>query len=410
MPNVSNQLDWMNKHLVLLQHKTVNETVEKELFPATTELLEIAENYPESEDFIHELDNRKEYKDACCFLAYNLHHRAAVWWAYTCVLDLLKELKKAPAKPRDIEDIGKPKPFNIPDWAKTPDNLEPPYDADKKLAEFREYRDKAFAAHQERIKNIDPEIRKDCEEAVEIVMKEIRKEHGQDLFDMLNAACEKIIKNHNQDFVIDIENSPITKAKKELQDKIEASRKETIATIKAALPKVDIKAKIKNKISALDSVYSYIVSPNEYNANNCVSIGNKGPDTPEGLLALVAFWSFGDLAPEGKVVVKTPAGLLGNGINSLMLMLALAPGGEKKLKERYETYFKLGYDVAIGKSNWSKSVEEGKAPHSELNLYAGMDDNSSAQQGEDSLQSPNINPASQVATNITNKPVINRFK
>ena len=373
MPNVSNQLDWMNKHLVLLQHKTVNETVEKELFPATTELLEIAENYPESEDFIHELDNRKEYKDACCFLAYNLHHRAA-------------------------------------DWAKTPDNLEPPYDADKKLAEFREYRDKAFAAHQERIKNIDPEIRKDCEEAVEIVMKEIRKEHGQDLFDMLNAACEKIIKNHNQDFVIDIENSPITKAKKELQDKIEASRKETIATIKAALPKVDIKAKIKNKISALDSVYSYIVSPNEYNANNCVSIGNKGPDTPEGLLALVAFWSFGDLAPEGKVVVKTPAGLLGNGINSLMLMLALAPGGEKKLKERYETYFKLGYDVAIGKSNWSKSVEEGKAPHSELNLYAGMDDNSSAQQGEDSLQSPNINPASQVATNITNKPVINRFK
>lgn len=409
MANVSNQLDWMNKHLVLLQYKTVNETVENELFPATSDLLEIAEKYPESEDFLHELENQKEYKDACSFLAYNLHHRAAVWWAYVCVLDLLKEQKKVPAKPRDIDDIGKPKPFNLPEWAKKPDDLLPPYDADKKLAEFKEFKDKAFAAHQERIKSIDPEVRKDCEEAIEIFMSEIRKQNGgKDLFDLFNSACEKIIKNHNQDFIIDIENSPITKAKKELQDKIEASRKETIDTIKAALPKVDIKAQIKNKSSALDSVYSYIVSPDEDNANICLKIGNKGPDTPEGLLSLVAFWSFGDLAPKGSTVVKTPAGLLGNGLTSLMLMLALAPGGEKKLKERYETYFKLGYEVAAGRNNWSKSVEEGKAPHAELNLYENIEKELNIKSVENDSHTETEKQNGMSAAQV--KPVINRFK
>ena len=229
-------------------------------------------------------------------------------------------------------------------------------------------------------------------------MSEIRKEHGKDLFELLNAACEKMIRNQGQDFVIDIENSPITKARKELQDKIEASRKETIETIKAALPKVDLKAQIKNKRSALDSVYSYIVSPDE----------DKGPDTPEGLLSLVAFWSFGDLAPKGTTVVKTPAGLLGNGINSLMLMLALAPGGEKKLKERYETYFKLGYEVAAGRNNWSKSVEEGKAPHAELNLYANLEKEAGLTE-EKAAETPNASKNDKPqATPV--KPVINRFK
>ena len=412
MANVSNQLEWMNKHLVLLQYQTVKEAVEQEQFPATTDLLEIAEKYPNSEDFLHELENKKEFKDACTFLAYNLHHRAAVWWSYICVLDLLKELKKAPAKPRDIDDIGKPKPFNLPEWAKKPDGLDQPYDVDKKLAEFREYKDKAFADHQQRLKNIDPEVRKSCEEAIEIVMQEVRKKNGgKDLFDLLNSACEKVVRDHNRDVVIDIANSPITKAKEELLDKIEASRKETIETIKAALPKVDLKAKLKNKRSALDSTYSYIVSPDEDNANNCLQIGNKGPDTPEGLLSLVAFWSFGDLAPKGTVVVKTPAGLLGNGITSLMLMLALAPGGEKKLLERYETYFRLGYEVAAGRNNWSESVEKGKAPHSELNLYTALEEEIAKQASDNQAATDPqtaVEDKPQSATLV--KPVINRFK
>ncbi|MBO5566668.1 MAG: hypothetical protein J5934_05565 [Succinivibrio sp.] len=362
---MSDKLDWMNKHLVLLQYPTVKEAVEKENYPASTDQLELAEHFPDSEDFLLELERQHEYKDACCFLAYNMHKRAAVWWAYLCVVDLLKELKKKPAKKRDIEDIGKPKPFNIPDWAKDKPVV-PPADVKKNLAEFDEFVKKAWSDHDARMAKIDPEVRKIAEQGIEIFMNEFRKVHGKDLFELVAESGRKIIRDQGNEFVVNVENSPITKATDEVKAQIEKSRQETIKTVKAALPKVDIKAKKKMKLDALNSTYSYIVSPDEDNANNCLTIGNKGPDMPEGLLALCAFWSFGDLAPKGKIVVKTPAGLMANGINSLLLMLSLAEGGERKLPERYENYYKIGYDVAIGKSNWSKSVEDHIAPHDEV--------------------------------------------
>ena len=62
--------------------------------------------------------DQKLFKEGCEFLGYAMHKRAAAWWAYCCVLSLQEELKINPFKPRDIEDIGKPKPFEIPEWAK----------------------------------------------------------------------------------------------------------------------------------------------------------------------------------------------------------------------------------------------------------------------------------------------------
>ncbi len=365
---MSDNLEWMDKHLILLQHSTVQETIEQELYPASTDQLALAEDFPDSQDFLEALEKKHDYKDACCFLAYNLHKRAAVWWAYLCVVDLLHELKKSPAKKRDLEDIGKPKPFNLPEWAQDKDLVQPA-DVKKNLADFDEYVKKAWADHDARMANVDPEIRKVAEEGIAIFMNEFKKVYGKDLFDLVADAGRKIIRDQGEDFVVDVENSPITKATEEIKAKIEKSRQDTIKTVKAALPKIDIRAKKKMKMDALDQTYSYIVSPDEDNANNCLQIGNKGPDSPEGMLALCAFWSFGDLAPKGKHVVKTPAGLMANGINSLMLMLALAEGGERKLPERYETYFKIGYEVAIGRSNWSKSVEEHIAPHDEIADY-----------------------------------------
>ncbi len=361
---MSDKLDWMDRHLVLLQYPTVNEAVEQEKYPASTDQLELAETFPGSEDFIHQLEKQHEYKDACCFLAYNLHKRAAVWWAYLCVLDLLEELKKNPPKPQDIEDIGKPKPFNIPDWAKKPEI--PEYNPEKGLAEFETFFQDAMKKCQDNMSKADPEMKARFDEGFGIVQNEIKKVHGKDLFALLHDACTKYIKSGGQNFKIDIENSPITKATNEVKDKIEKVRQDTIKTIKSALPKVDIKARNKMKLGALDETYKYIVSPDEDNAANCYTIGNKGPDTPEGMLALVAFWSYGDLDPKGENVVKTPAGLMSNGLNSLLLMLALAPGGERKVDERFEVYYKLGYDVASGRNNWSESVTEQHAPHERL--------------------------------------------
>ncbi len=409
MANVSNQLDWMNKHLVLLQHPTVLKTVQEENYPARTEQLELAEKFPSSEDFVHELDRQGEYKDACCFLAYDMHKRAAVWWAYLCVLDLLSELKKAPHKPRSIDDIGKPRPFKLPDWAKAPDNLPKPKDPEVEIEKFHAYQKKAWADYEKTMKNIDPRYKQEFDEAFAIFDNEIKKVQGMGLFELFDMAAEKYIRSQGQDFTVDIENSPITKATNELKEKIEKVRTDTIAKVKAALPKVDVKARTKHKGSALDFTYSYIVSPDEVNADRCLEIGNKITDTPEGLLALVAFWSFGDLSPKGNTVVKTPAGLMANGLNNLLLMLALAEGGEKTFEQRFETYFKLGFEVATGKNNWTGSVHEGKVPHSDLVVAQS--------EGEAAGAVPAADPYEQKSTTAgqTSKPAtrnieINRFK
>ena len=365
MEYVSNKLTWMNKHMVLLQHATVLDTVSEEKYPATTEQYELAKTYPNSEDYVNELVRRKEYKDACCFLAYCLHKRTAVWWAYLCVVDLLTELKKAPHKPRPIEDIGKPKPFNVPEWAKMHE-MPKPKDVEAELTKFHDFQKKAWSAHEERMKIVDPEIRRNFEEGLAIVNNEIKKVHGVDIFELFNMAADKLIRSQGNEFIIDIENSPITKAEKELKEKIEKIRTDTIAKVKSALPKIDVKARRQNKRNALDCTYSYIIAPDEDNANICLTIGNKINDTPEGLLALVAFWSFGDLSPKGDIFIKTPPGLMANGLNNLLLMLALAEGGEKTLDERFECYFQIGLEVAIGINNWGKSVEDGKVPHADL--------------------------------------------
>ncbi len=407
---MSDKLEWMNRHLVLLEYPTVKEAVEKEQYPASSDQLELAENFPASEDFITELEKKQEYKDACCFLAYNLHKRAAVWWAYLCVLDLLEELKKNPAKPRDIEDIGKPKPFKLPEWAKKPEI--PEYDPEKEVAEFESYFQKATQQCQEQMSKVDSEMKELFETGWAMVQAEVKKVHGRDLMELMHDACVKYVRQGGQDFVLDIENSPITKATNEVKEKIEKSRQETIRTIKASLPKVDIRAKNKAKLDALDNTYKYIVSPDEDNASNCYLTGNKGPDTPEGLLALVAFWSFGDLDPLGKTVVKTPPGLMSNGLNSLLLMLALAPGGERKVEERYEVYYRLGYDVATGKSNWSESVATQKIPHEDLvaeirrQMFFAKPDNTA--NAENAFKVPAKTPPKSSVKNNSYK-VVNRF-
>ena len=373
MDNVSNQLNWMNKHFVLLTYPSVRETVENGLYPCSSDIEDIINRKLSSEDYLFFLESKEDYKEGCSFLAYNLHHRAAVWWAYRCVVDLLKEQKKAPHQPRKIEDIGKPRPLNVPDFAKMPEQVSEPFNVEERISEFRSFRDKAMAEHQERLNSIDPKVKEAFNEALEILQNEVRKKHdGLDLFDLLSLSCEKAIRQQNMDYIVETENSPLMQAKRELESNLEKMRKETIETVKSSLPKVDIKSQNKNKMTALGAVYSYIVSPDEENANKCYVIGNKCPDTPEGLLALCAFWSFGDLMPLGKNIVKTPTGLFGNGLNSLMLMMALAQGGDKKLKERYKTYFYFGSEVATGLSNWSKSLEKKLPPHVEV-LGAGIE-------------------------------------
>lgn len=353
------KLDWMNNHLVLLLHKEVAGVLADEHLELETELEELAEQYPDAEDYVAALVKQKRYKDACHFLAYNSHHRAAAWWGYMCVVDLLKELKIKPAVQRDIADIGKPRPLRVPDWAKPPKLPQPedPAPMIKQIHDARVNLENMIKA------NCPKEIQENINEAMAIADNTWRELAGMTPLEAIKKAVEDFKGNVLE---IDRENSPILKAKAELEAKIEKVRQDTIKIIKKSLPPDD-KVKIaQRKQGALDALFKYIVAPDQVNAQECLKVGNQIPDKPEGLAALVGFWSYGDLSPDNKNFVKTPVGLMSNGLNSLFLMCALQKGGVKDFDQRFQRYYEIGASIMGGKHGWSAWVENKKVPHVEL--------------------------------------------
>jgi hypothetical protein len=151
-----------------------------------------------------------------------------------------------------------------------------------------------------------------------------------------------------------------------LRAQLAAVQKETAATIKSVLPpKVPAHQK-KLSDNALASAYRWVAAPNAENAQKCLDAGNECPDQPAGLLSLSAFWSYGNLMPTGDQTVPTPPGLAANGLTQTLLLCALAPGGIRKVKERYAEYFRLGVEVLTGADNWEASLADSKMPHERL--------------------------------------------
>ena len=119
----------------------------------------------------------------------------------------------------------------------------------------------------------------------------------------------------------------------------------------------------KRSDAAVQAVYRWVAAPDEVNSRLALECGNQAPGTPEGMLAYTAFWSFGDMAPEGKIIIPTPPELPGTGLNSALLMMAMAPGGTRKAPERYEVYFSLGMEVVLARNLWPDALTEVNAPH-----------------------------------------------
>jgi hypothetical protein len=197
------------------------------------------------------------------------------------------------------------------------------------------------------------------QDAVEVAFQEFKRVHGIHPIDLVKKLGERVKENP---FVID-PNSPVFKAKEELHAQLKAIQKETVETIKAVIPpKVPAHEK-KVRDNALAAVYRWVAAPDAENSQKCMDIGNECPDTPAGLLSLSAFWAYGDLMPASDQVVRTPSGLAANGLSQVLLMCALHKGGTRKVKERYEEYFRLGLAVLTGGDNWGESLGEESAPH-----------------------------------------------
>lgn len=291
------------------------------------------------------------------------------------MLSLEQELQEKPSYERKLEDIGKPREFNIPDWAKIPENEEPEIKSLEDVYNIPEIKkikaelDATRAKAQAEFDKFPQELKDKYYKVKKEVYDQFTKEFGKSPNDLINDLMKLANENLNKPD-IDMEKSPIFKAEKELKEKIEKVRQETIKNIKAAVPQKSDEEKKEQTTNAMDSSYAYIVAPNDLNALNCLNLGNLCPDLPEGLLSLVCFWSYGNMTPNvdnnKTMVIKTPPGLAANGLNSLLLMCALAKGGTRKYAERVKLYFEIGKEIAYGHNVWSVHVANKLPPHKDI--------------------------------------------
>lgn len=369
---MADDLSWRNQHALLQLHPYVDEVVAKEQLKLTTSQQSLAKQYPLSIDYLAYLSQHEQYKDACTFLAYNLHHRIAVWWGYMCVVDVLTEILQKPAPVKDLSDVAKPRPFELPPFVQ---------EMQKQAAQESPIDPKIMDqlnAAQARLKDIEQQLRQIipaplfdfADQALAEQNAYFKKVHGMEPMELLNSLVDKAVQIQEQEkrtgMSANIDpNSQIFAETKAIEEKVEKIRQETVALVKSALPAIDTEQQNKDRLSCLDAVFAYIAAPDEVNAQRLLDLGNKIPDKIEGLLSLVAFWSYGDLMPQGKQVIPTPAGLMSNGLNCLLLSCALQQGGIFNFAQRFQRYYNFGYECLLGKSNWSPYVAAGTSLHEE---------------------------------------------
>ena len=354
---MSDKLNWMNRHFVLLRHKTLNDVCNVEGYKIRPDIQSFFDKKTDAEEIVWNFAGAGRWKCACELMAYMAHRRAAVWWAYQCLLSLNDELDKVPAEERDIDSIAASFEPTVPDFAK----VEIPKGDEEEIKKAQDQLAVLNREIAELREQVDPKMMKLVEDSMNYAFNLFKEQHGMTPMELLKMALDKRKGPPQQ---VDPE-SPIFKAADQLEAQLKTVRKETLDTIHAVIPpKVSAHEK-KMHDEALQVVYRWIVSPDEINAKKALDIGNECSDTPAGMLSLCAFWAGGNLMPDPKKdqIVPTPSGLAANGICQVLLMCALHKGGTRKLKERYEHYFNLGVEVLTGKNNWEKSVVDNEVLH-----------------------------------------------
>lgn len=396
---MSDNLEWMNRHAVLLREPQWKGIATRENYKIRPDLQPLFDAHPDSLELLDEMSARKLWREGCEFIARMTHRRAAVWWGYCCLMDLFTERRNVasglikPASPLDafapmkleIEKltgikIPEPKPLSadsIDDFCKAPEIdlkklLEfpkpPPQDRSRLAAATAAMKAKASQLRS----YVPPAVSKAYSMSLSKAEEETRRQFGFGLAEHFEEA-KKAAESGRLTYTVDRFNHPARKSVLELPEKLEAMRKNTIDQIKAAFPEKypalpEAKlllnaAKKKQTVDAVQAIWRWIASPDERNTTLAMEAGNGAPGTAEGLLAYTAAWSFGDLAPEGKIMVPVPPELPGTGLNSALLMMALDQEGHRAMAERYEIYFKMGMDVVFGKNLWPDDLSAAHPPH-----------------------------------------------
>jgi hypothetical protein len=356
---MADKLDWLNKHLALIRHLTVADAAANENYKIDPAVAELFAGVSNAADMVFKFARLGRYKHACELMAYIAHRRAGVWWGYRCVNSIIEEVGLKPPEPVDFNnppkiDLGLPE---LPQY-------EVPKPDPALIAGMDAEAAKMDANISRLSAEVNPAMLKYIEDGVAGVFRKLEESQGIHPLALLKKMGEGLPQDPYQ---LD-PNSPIFKYAEALKAKLRAKKAETLAQIDSIIPPKSPAVFVHEKKlrdDALSAVYRWVAAPDAENSQKCLDTGNECSDAPAGLLALSAFWAFGNLMPAGDQVIPTPPGLAANGLDKVLLMCALAQGGTRKFEERYELYFNLGVDVLSGADNWEESLAAGKAPHEE---------------------------------------------
>ncbi len=370
---MSDKLDWLNEHFVLLKYQTLQEVVDNVKYKIPFEFKELAQSKPKSEEYLKHLFSIEDFAHAAEFMAYNIHPRSLSWWGYCCSLSLREELRKNPPK-QDLfseedseEDQGHPLGMEMPKVDEEISAEEPDFSKlDEKIAQMQQQA-------QELISLLPSGVWDEYLQMKEQFYGIAKKELGKDPREMLNEAiaqAKEFMKEELESGDTTQESEYIHNLSKELQTRIDKINADTMAQLKAGI-KIKSPAEVsKDTQDAMDAAFQEIIAPTPENAKLCLDIGNKCADTPEGLLAMLCFWCYGDLSPEGEMVIKTPPELPATGLYSLLVKSASNPGGTRKIKERMKLYSYIGREICFGVNNWSAFMNQQDAPHNKIDAGA----------------------------------------
>ena len=379
------------KPLILVDCINLQEAVSKNKFEKKGVFREQFSDTLSTEDIFVSLQKERLFGDSCKYLAYTNHKRDGIWWAYQCIVQTKKAIDKAKQIALEEGSAKKKKLVNLSSYH------------DPKLEEAIKKQKKDLAdtmqKHEELVKKLDlnylienpytpkNEIQKQFLESVDLkgfydarkkiqgvindldpqekvqylrmkqnILDEYQKSNGGvSLQDQMKKTLTLPTPHQSShpDSLLDKAATRLKMKHDNIKKEIDKEMKQIFPLKLSGLPEPTPKADIE---SALKSVHDWIIAPTDINAINVFNAGNKAADSMEGMLALSAFWAHGNLSlasPEKtSEVVLAPAGLVSEGIDSVLLMAAMAEDLDKSSDEMYEIYYKIGIESAQGIKLW----------------------------------------------------------
>ncbi|MCP3965324.1 MAG: hypothetical protein GY750_06370 [Lentisphaerae bacterium] len=380
-----------DKPLIMLDNKTPQEAMEKNAYKPSDDVRKLIKDKMSSEELIGALRSKDMFKEACDLMAHCINRRVGVWWAYSCVDTVNKEveaqLKISPFTPKELrEKEVKAKLADLNDRSEldalqkqaaaegneyekiaqkvTGEKLLKPDDPwAKAQAEFRSQQTKKFGPAEQAVKEMDAALgnlssqeRASMRKGLDKIYAKYEAEHGVHPM----AELEKQLTLSISPEPADMPDTPTTADK--YYAVVERKIKETEEFISRAMnkhfplniPKVKVPT-LKDKVDdALFSVKRWILTPTDENGQLARDAAVPVISEPEGLCAVTAFWSSTDLLPEEKSILHPPPGLASSGVQNTIFLCAMKEGGSKDYDERYQEYFDIGIDCVSGVRTWDK--------------------------------------------------------